>query len=513
MKNHFIIIIGSYNNSQWVSSNINSIILQDYINYEVRYFDDASDDDTLNEVKKLTKHDPKFNIFHSNKRQYKSWFFYNLIDIKDNDVLIFLDGDDMFYCENVLSYLNEVYNKSNCWMTYGGMLVWNNGNFVSEPFPQNSEIPENIKVKKLYRKDVWRTSHLKSLRGFLWNNFNKEDLIFNGLPIVGPDDLAIMFSMLEMTPPSKIFRIPEPLYLYNLTPENQYSRALADNKSIGINYEIMIRSKKSYDTLSCVVPTLVGGLGNQIFEIAAAAALAKDNNAILLVNNNEHICPNQGRNVNNYINNIFSKIALDTDPIIENFYNESGCLYKFIPYKQNIKLGGHFQSWKYFHHQQNYIRNLFSPTKEIQEELDEKFSWLKNCTAIQVRRGDALTERAVGYHPVPTLEYFYEAVNRINPSHIVVFSDDMKWCKENLKFNVHCDFSISQGEYRDYMEIYMMSLCKNIIISNSTFGWWGAYLNARIDKKVYVPSMWFGPKITQRGFDINELILPDWIQI
>jgi glycosyltransferase involved in cell wall biosynthesis len=510
MNNHFVIVIGSRNNAQWVESNINSVLSQDYSDYEVRYFDDASEDDTKRILDKLTIQNPKFHVTHTTKRQYKTWFFSNLGNVRDSDILVFLDGDDMFYCENVLSYLNEVYNQSKCWVTYGGMLVWGGGSFISDPFPQNSEIPEEVKKNKSYRKDMWRTSHLKSMRGFLWNNFNKEDFFVDGKYMVGPDDLAIMFAMLEMAPPKKVFRVTDPLYLYNHTQENQQSRAFTDQKSIGIDYEAIIRQRTPYDTLPFVTPTLVGGLGNQMFEIAAAAALAKDNGAVMLVNYNEHNCPNQGRNVKNYLDNVFSKLVFETDLKIENMYEQEDYKVRPIPFKPNIRLAGHFQALKYFDNHKKYIQDLFGPTKAIEKELNEKFPWLFDATAIQVRRGDALEARCIGYHPVPTVEYFQEAVKAVGATKIVVFSDDMPWCKENLKFDVPCNFDACQGVDRDYLELYMMARCKNIIISASTFGWWGAYLNTRTNKQVIAPSLWFGPKLIERGFDVNDLLPPDW---
>ena len=329
------------------------------------------------------------------------------------------------------------------------------------------------------------------------------------------EDLMTMYPCLEMCPADKIFRIDQTVYVLNYSTANGGSRGCTENKinNIGDIQEIEVRNRPKYPELSIVTPTLVGGLGNLMFQVAAAAALAKDNDAIMLVNTNDHYCPNQGRNVNNYIDNVFSKIVFDPNVPIKNIYEQTGFLYKPISYSPNIKLKGHYQSLAYFDHHREYIQSFFGSTKEIEEELIEKYEWLKDCTSIQVRRGDALEARCIGYHPVPTLEYFYEAVKHANSSHIVVFSDDMKWCKENMKFDIPCDFTICQGESRDYMELYMMALCRNVIISNSTFGWWGAYLNKRSDKKVYVPSLWFGPKITQQGFDINDLIPPNWIKI
>jgi glycosyltransferase involved in cell wall biosynthesis len=509
MNNRFVIIVGSRNNSRWVEDNINSILNQDYINYKVIYFDDASEDDTFIKANLLINSDQRFILDRSDTRVYKTWFFANLdkyFDVQDNDILVFLDGDDMFYCENVLSYLNVVYNKTNCWMTYGGMIVWEGGDTFKEPYPQNLEIPYSITSTKSYRKDIWRTSHLKSMRGFIWKNFNKKDLCPEGIYEPCQDDLAIMYSALEMCPPEKIFRVSETIYLYNGTPENGGSRGCTELKTKS-NLEIIIRSKTPYNTLSFVTPTLAGGLGNQMFEVAAAIALSKDNNAVTIINPTEHILPNQGRNINTYLTNIFSRIVTDTTCNPINVYEWSKSTYKPIQFKENIKLRGHFQSYKYFDHHREYIQTLFSPTDEIKQYIQDKYTSINDITAIQVRRGDYA--KFPNHHPLLSEKYYNDAVNMINPSEIWIFSDSIEWCKENLKFN--CPVKYINEE--DYIELYLISLCKNVIISNSSFGWWGAYLNTRHDKKVYVPSTWFGEIIVNDGFNMDDLILPEWIRI
>ncbi len=505
MNNRFIIIVGSYNNAQWVPNNIGSILAQDYHDYLVYYFDDASTDNTFELVKERVKNDPRFELFPVTKRHYKTWFFSNLNHtmgkIEDNDILVFLDGDDMLFAENVLGYLNEVYNKTNCWMTYGGMVVWEGGDKLIEPSPQNSEIPSQVSAAKAFRKDMWRTSHLKTMRGFVWKKFDTGDL-FHGKYIVGPDDLAIMFAALELCPPSKVYRVTEQLYLYNHSQENHKSRAFTDQQENRVDYEALIRARKPYDTISFVTPTLAGGLGNQMFEIAAAASLAKDNNAVLIVNNNEHILPNQGRNVNNYADNIFGKIVFDTNIQPSEVYKRDVCTYEPIPYKPNLKLLGHFQSWKYFHHNQEYIRSLFTPDSH-------KFQ-PKNGTAIQVRRGDYY--KFPDHHPQLTPEYYANAVKLSGAKTVTIFTDDTTWCKENLKFDGVETLYLTL-DWKDWEEMLEMSTYQNLIISNSSFGWWAAYLNKHPDKKIFVPSTWFGRAMMAEGFNIDDLVLPTWTKV
>jgi len=506
MNNRFIILIGSYNNEQWVESNLGSVLSQDYPHYKVIYFDDCSKDETLKKATAKVKDDPRFSVYGSMSRQHKTWFYSKVesnvgVELQDNDILVFLDGDDMFYAENVLSYLNEIYNKSGCWMTYGGMLVWEGGDKVVEPYPQNSEFPADVIAAKAYRKDTWRSSHLKTMRGFVWKAIDKKDLLFNDKFLVGPDDLAIMFAALELCPPERVFRVKEPIYLYNHSQQNNFGRAHTDQMAtFGPSVEMVVRSRNPYETISFVTPTLAGGLGNQMFEIAAAASLAKDNGAVLMVNNEEHILPNQGRNVNNYTSNIFSKIVFDKNLPVKEVHRRDLCTYEAIPFKPNLKLLGHFQSWRYFDHNREYIQKLFLPHRIETRDI----------TAIQVRRGDYY--KFPDHHPQLTPDYFAKAVKLAGCKDVAIFSDDPKWCEENLVFD--SDVIIQyMGKDEDWSELYKMSGYKNLIISNSSFGWWAAYLNTRTDKKVFVPSTWFGRAMIAEGFNIDDLVLPDWIKV
>lgn len=502
--NQFIIVVAGYNNIGFVAQNADSILAQDYKNYKIAFFDDASTDGTDKAaIEAFGLQNPNITYTLQTVRKYKTWFFSELeshITINDNDILVFLDGDDFFACENVLSYINEIYKQTHCWMTYGGMLVWNGGDNYVEPFPQNSEIPEAVKRSKTYRKDMWRTSHLKTMRGFVWKHIDKaKDLIPSNVPMVGPDDLAIMFAALELCPSDKIYRVTEPLYIYNHSQKNQGSRAFTDHKATGIDYESMVRNREPYSELSIVTPTLAGGLGNQIFEIAAAASIAKDNNAVLVINPNEHILPNQGNNVKNYLSNIFHKIATDPSPKIESIYSWEHSPYKPIEFSKNMKLTGHYQSYKYFDHNREYIQNLFLPLQSNKDFIMDDFA------AIQVRRGDYI--KFPNHHPQLTPKYYMDAVKMANPSRIVIYSDDIQWCKDNLKFNVPTIYSKNDTDWKELIE---MSYYKNIIISNSSFGWWAAYLNPIKEKRVFVPSIWFGPAILSDGFKMEDLILPEW---
>jgi hypothetical protein len=102
-----------------------------------------------------------------------------------------------------------------------------------------------------------------------------------------------------------------------------------------------------------------------------------------------------------------------------------------------------------------------------------------------------------------------DAIKLANPEEIAIFTDDVKWCKNNLpleEFNVPVMFP----QESDWVELMDMIYCKNLIISNSSFGWWAAYLNTHPDKRVYAPSTWFGRVLMAEGFNIHDLVLPEW---
>jgi hypothetical protein len=89
---------------------------------------------------------------------------------------------------------------------------------------------------------------------------------------------------------------------------------------------------------------------------------------------------------------------------------------------------------------------------------------------------------------------------------ILVFSDDISWCKDNLKFD-----KMNFIEGLDNVEdMWLMSLCDNNIIANSSFSWWGAWLNSNFNKKVIAPLHWFGDSA---NLNTSDIIPTNWIRI
>jgi hypothetical protein len=168
-------------------------------------------------------------------------------------------------------------------------------------------------------------------------------------------------------------------------------------------------------------------------------------------------------------------------------------------------MNGHFQKLKYLAGAEKELKAMFNDGS-IVAEIKKKYPHINfdEMTSLHMRRGDYL--EAPKTHPVPSLEYYNEAVNKIgNINTLLVFSDGIDWCKANLKFKYPMVFFTDI----DYVEMLAMSLCKNNIIGNSTFSWWSAWLNEHEDKKVVAPKQWFGPAIPD--FDVHDIVPDDWI--
>lgn len=251
---------------------------------------------------------------------------------------------------------------------------------------------------------------------------------------------------------------------------------------------------------------LQGGLGNYMFQIAAAHSLAIDNNtdSIFSINNFMKV----HKHLSEYTDNIFRFVNFGPNVRYFRAYNEVGFDYSPIPFVENLLLRGYFQSEKYFKHNREQILSMFSPTEEEINYIEGKYGdLLSNETcSIHIRRGDYLKLQA--HHPVCSMEYYNEAINRMTGvTHFLIFSDDIEWCKANF---VGDEYVFIENE-KDVIDLHMMSLCKNNIIANSSFSWWGAWLNRNENKLVITPSKWFGP--AKANFNTKDIYPEEWVKI
>lgn len=285
-----------------------------------------------------------------------------------------------------------------------------------------------------------------------------------------------------------------------------------------------------------IIARIHGGLGNQLFQYALGRNLALKNNAELKLDISFYAGQEKRAyllNNFNIVENIvkkddaehFGKIQKKyTLPWLINIIDKKILYYKekrfdfdsgVLKIKKTLYLDGYWQSEKYFKDSANIIRKEFTLKQEPSLKTKEWLATTKGCnsTSLHIRRGDYVTESktksVLGACP---LEYYEQAVNLIvqktkDPT-FFIFSDDIKWVKENLKIN-HPIFFVSDDIIPDYEEMVIMSSCKNNIIANSSFSWWGAWLNDYQNKIIIAPKKWFQNQST----NTRDLIPSGWIEI
>jgi hypothetical protein len=249
-----------------------------------------------------------------------------------------------------------------------------------------------------------------------------------------------------------------------------------------------------------------GGLGNVMFKLAAVISMSIDNGVNYLFSK-EYIRP-VDPNYDNYDNNILRNINF-IDKLPENLtvYTEPQFNYKEINYEKgtNLLIDGYFQSEKYFINNKQTIINLYKPTDEIKNQIISVLPNIGEYTSIHVRRGDYL--KFPNHHPQQSKEYYQEAIDIIGiDKPFIIFSDDLGYVKNMFDFLPNKIFYTSG---QDWLDLYTMSLCCNNIICNSTFSWWGAYLNQNKNKIVIANNKWFGPAYS--NYDVSTLLPPEWV--
>lgn len=221
--------------------------------------------------------------------------------------------------------------------------------------------------------------------------------------------------------------------------------------------------------------TLMGGVGNQAFQVAATVATADKMNCDYYIPtwNNAPMFAGEFNQSNT------------TLPI----YHEPTFHYTEIN-KTNVELYGYFQSEKYFSHCENKIRTMFAPAPKVLEKIKWKYGHLlkkQNTCSVHVRRNDYL--ELSEYHYNLETEYYTTIMQMFPAFHYVCFSDDIEWCKKNIPAQEFIHDSVA-------VDLHLMSMMKNNIIANSSFSWWAAWLNRNKEKMIFAPpkNKWFGVK-------------------
>lgn len=292
---------------------------------------------------------------------------------------------------------------------------------------------------------------------------------------------------------------------------------------------------------------IMGGLGNQLFQIFALLAYGIENNIQIVFPYYDKFLDR-----NTYWNSFLKNLVLftsinPTNTVTNNQLGgfprhlEQGFAYHPFPHfgNANVFISGYYQSYKYFDSQKEIIskiidiNNLKSETVEEFPDFFMSDSENEKMTTISMhfRMGDYKTKPE--YHPIMPYEYYENALKTI----LDKLSDEDKkevrvlfFCEAadneavfekverlstvfgplyNESFTI--EFVKVADEIEDWKQLLIMTCCDHNIISNSTFSWWGAYLNDFADKIVCWPSLWFGVRYAH--YDLKDLCPPDWIKV
>ena len=288
-----------------------------------------------------------------------------------------------------------------------------------------------------------------------------------------------------------------------------------------------------------IITKLTGGLGNQMFQYAIGRSLAEKNNTELKLDvswfNSQKGTP---RKYGLTFFKILENIATDKEiKKLELYKKRSGIKYFFnnlffannsiyITENSNIfnknilknknkdiYLNGYWQNEKYFNDIRKIILKEFTLKDEssLHNKKIKKLIEDTNSVSIHIRRGDYIEDKKTNIvHGTCSLDYYQDAIKKISKYddnlNIFVFSDEIKWVKNNLKTILPIIFV--EGN-KDYEDIILMSLCKHNIIANSSFSWWGAWLNQNPNKMIVAPKKWFNDLEKNK----NNSIPKTWIKL
>lgn len=266
-----------------------------------------------------------------------------------------------------------------------------------------------------------------------------------------------------------------------------------------------------------VIVRIIGGLGNQMFQYAYAKSLQERGYKVKIdISKFKKYKLHGGYQLDKFnidikpstaLSNFLSKLGVRKSIKEKNrLFNENLLV---VPKKSYLK--GYFQTERYFQNIRSILEKEFTllePISYSSNQYKNEIEAHANSCSLHVRRGDYISnKKANKVHGTCDLNYYKRAIEFIESQykniHFFIFSDDLNWVKNNLK--------LKNGTYIDHdviphEDLYLMSLCRFNITANSSFSWWGAWLNKHKNKMVISPKKWYVSKET-------NIICNDWIKL
>jgi len=296
---------------------------------------------------------------------------------------------------------------------------------------------------------------------------------------------------------------------------------------------------------NAVTVSLCGGLGNQLFQYAAARAVALRCNADLVLDlawfdevlSSPNVTPRKyalapfclpvllaraslmTRNNASLLVRVFNRLGnrLGFEPGNKRFAEESFRFDKrVLGLQAPVWLSGYWQSPHYFSDVASQIRDEIGAFRGLTDSCVDLLQKMRTVDSIciHIRRGDYVTNKeASSFHGLCSLDYYRNGVGRVSSGlkvpHGFVFSDDPVWAKENL--NLEIEFTVVDVNSVDepHLDLWLMSACKHFVIANSSLSWWGAWLASSSGKRVIAPARWF----SNSAVDTSDLFPGDWIRV
>lgn len=294
------------------------------------------------------------------------------------------------------------------------------------------------------------------------------------------------------------------LFLYNCLMDcNKKKIMWYDNLQVTISDKNHFTANTEYVTMKWM-----GGLGNQLFELACAYAYGKANGKLLVADHSIKRIDDGFRStywdsILSWVTNIYGLNTQHWNVMKENKFN-----YEKLPKKYgHVVIEGYRQSESYF-----------EPIKEefVQQILrvlppSKKFNTSKIPISLHIRRTDYVNNSV---HTLPTIYNYYQPALKkllditkleVESVCLIVFSDDISWCKENFVDKFLCEVMYIEGN-NELVDLSLMKSCKHHIIANSSFSWWGSYLGGGWNRSstIIAPKQWFGSEINDWSYIYNS---------
>ena len=276
----------------------------------------------------------------------------------------------------------------------------------------------------------------------------------------------------------------------------------------------------------------MGQLGNQMFQYASLKGIARKRGYEFCIPNHDEVMVDVlGNRLRIELFDAFDlreegkfRIGfMKTDQIVQEPTFEF-CRELLEECPDDVCIVGYLQTEKYFKHIEDEIREDFSFNDDILEPCNEFISNFENILFLHVRRGDNVGREE--YYRMMTFDYYERALKHFDDdAYVLIMTDDPEWCSkqeffDDDRFLLNTDVPRYEHEclegdgthkhsFVPYTDLCLMSLCNGAILSSSTLGWWGAWLQKGRTNSVVVPEHWYGPTL-EKVNDCRDLYPEDW---